>query len=201
MSVNRTCFAHQAVNQKNRRFGSVNALTHLDMPIKRMMQTGTIESLNVSPKGTFEGLLLKTSKGRVQVNFASELSGYFVGVAKSGAEIKLPVEPWEAREGGVHDVFRLNEDFAVRIQEKDRSSKSERQFAGKIVRLNYALHGEVNGGLLDSGEFLHLKPHGAAQVKLKRGMLVSGEGKRKPATGQTIVIEAEQVNGIRLEKH
>ena len=75
------------------------------------------------------------------------------------------------------------------------------RFAGRIERLNYALHGEVNGGILDSGDFLHLKPEGARAVKLKAGMKVEGRGGIKPMVGGHSVIEADDVNGIAIPHH
>ena len=50
----------------------------------------------------------------------------------------------------------------------DSYSKSEAEvadedrFAGNVERLNDSLRGEVNGGILDGGDFLHPKPHGGS---------------------------------------
>ena len=73
-------------------------------------------------------------------------------------------------------------------------------FSGVVERLNYALHGEVNGGILDTGDFLHLKPQGATALNISVGMKVQGIGSIKPAIGGHRVIEAEEVNGIKLDK-
>ena len=70
-----------------------------------------------------------------------------------------------------------------------------RKFSGRIERLNYALHGEVNGGILESGDFLHLKPGGAQAIGLALGMAVEARGKTKPMPGGRFVIEADEVNG------
>ena len=69
-----------------------------------------------------------------------------------------------------------------------------------MERLNFAVHGEVNGAVLDSGDFLHLKPHGAAAIDLTVGINVKGKGPTKPMVGGRRVIEAEEVNGIQMEK-
>jgi hypothetical protein len=75
------------------------------------------------------------------------------------------------------------------------------KFSGRVARLNYALHGEVNGGILESGDFLHLKPEGARAVGLKLGLSVKGKGKTKPMADGHLVIEADEVNGIPIERH
>ncbi len=84
-------------------------------------------------------------------------------------------------------------DNGGRKAEKDH--RAPRRFSGRIERLNYALHGEVNGGILESGDFLHLKPEGARAVGLVVGMAVEARGTTKPMPGGCFVIEAEEVNG------
>jgi hypothetical protein len=101
-------------------------------------------------------------------------------------------EPWGTP---AHKVFRL-----VRVVDKGgRKAETDqhppRNFSGRIERLNYALHGEVNGGILESGDFLHLKPEGARAVGLAVGMAVEARGTTKPMPGGRFVIEADEVNG------
>jgi hypothetical protein len=58
----------------------------------------------------------------------------------------------------------------------------------------------VNGALLESGDFLHVKPHGAAALELRAGMKVKGTGSSKPMFDGHRVIEATEVNGVLMEK-
>ena len=81
------------------------------------------------------------------------------------------------------------------VRQADKNRHSPRKFSGRIERLNYALHGEVNGGILESGDFLHLKPEGAQAVGLVVGMAVEARGTTKPMPGGRFVIEADEVNG------
>jgi hypothetical protein len=64
-------------------------------------------------------------------------------------EVSLEVEPEEPRGTPEHKVFRL-----VRALGKDgdgtQSRTGQHRFSGRVERLNYALHGEVNGGILES---------------------------------------------------
>ncbi len=166
-----------------------------------MKKTGTIEALNLSPKGNYDGFLLRTGKRLVQVNLHKERPKSFDQGLKTGEEISVVVEPEEPRGKPAHVVFRL-----VRVVSADgfpaEDGKIERhEFSGRVERLNYALHGEVNGGLLESGDFLHLKPKGALTLKLKVGMEVKGHGATQPMVGGHMVIEAEEVNGVAIRAH
>jgi hypothetical protein len=86
--------------------------------ITSVKKTGTVHSINISPKGFYEGFLLKSGKNVVQVNLAEE-------------HLKL-----------------------VRVLDNGGRTDEPGKFWGRIERLNYALHGEVNGGILESGDFL-----------------------------------------------
>jgi hypothetical protein len=164
-----------------------------------MKKTGTIEALNVSPKGFHEGFLFRTGKKLVQINLPK---GKLRGLGKdltSGEQIAVEIELEEPHGEPEYTVYRLVRLLGVNGGLANGGDKHGiRHFSGSIARLNYALHGEVNGGVLDSGEFLHLKPEGARAVKLKAGMQVEGKGVTKPMVGDCAVIEAEEVNGIAI---
>ncbi|HEV2175461.1 MAG TPA: hypothetical protein VGR71_17930 [Nitrospira sp.] len=160
-----------------------------------MRKKGILKSLNVSPKGSYEGLLLAVGRQIIQVNFPKD-EAHGLGV-KWVAESTLTVEVIPEKRNGSpeHEVFKflrfLGVDDGTLTTRRDR-------FSGTVERLNYALHGEVNGGILDSGDFLHLKPEGAAALGLKCGMAVEGRGAMKPMVDGHSVIEAEEVNGIAI---
>jgi hypothetical protein len=170
------------------------------MTRKANRKQGTVQSYNVSPKGFYEGLLLQSEDQVVQVNFGPEEGSGVEGWAPIGTVVELEVEPGDTRDASVHEVYRLSRVPARNGDGKQGShGKPDGQFAGTVKQLNYALHGEVNGAILDNGDFLHLKPHGAAAVGLTVGMKVSGKGHSKPMMGGHRVLEAEQVNGIDIE--
>lgn len=154
-----------------------------------MKKTGTIEALNVSPKGFYEGFLLRTGKRIAQINLGKE---HRHNVLKLGEKVTVEVEREEPEGKPAHEVFRL-------VGRIDGAGPSG-DFSGVVVTLNYALHGEVNGGILDSGDFLHLKPAGARAVKLKVGMLVKGKGGTRSMVDGHTVLEADEVNGIAIKR-
>jgi hypothetical protein len=151
-----------------------------------MKKSGTVEALNVSPKGHYEGFLLRTGKHLIQINFGKH-GEHAAEQLKAGDEVTAEVEAEEPHGEPAHRVYRL-----VRL------AGGGSEFSGAVERLNYALHGEVNGGILESGDFLHLKPEGARAAGIKVGLKVKGRGARKPMVGGKSVIEAEEVNGIAI---
>ena len=158
--------------------------------------------MNLSPKGSYEGLLLESEQQVVQVNFPHEWSSAVAELASPGTLVKVEVEPRETRGHAAHSVHNL---ITLSNQEGDTFPTAEpkgrgsRKFSGIVERLNYALHGEVNGAVLNTGDFLHVKPHGAAALQLAVGMKVTGLGPGKPMMEGRWVIEATEVNGVRLE--
>ena len=166
-----------------------------------MKKTGTIEALNVSPKGFYEGFLLRTGKKIIQINLPKEEHGTSGEGLNPGDRVTVEVEPESPRGEPVHEVFRLVGLPGANDHLAKGDKHGTRHFSGRIERLNYALHGEVNGGMMDSGDFLHLKPEGARSVKLTTGMKVNGRGSSRPMLGGHSVMEATEVNGIEIHHH
>lgn len=173
------------------------------MPTRSLTKDGIVQSFNVSPKGNYEGFLLDTNGERIQINFPQQWAASIAGVAAPGTPIHVEIEPREVHGHSSHPVFQLltlSNEKKERFSLQDSIASGNAHFSGKVERLNFALHGEVNGAILDSGDFLHLKPHGAAAIDLTVGMNVKGRGLTKPMVGGHRVIEAEEVNAIQMEK-
>jgi hypothetical protein len=166
-----------------------------------MKKTGTIEAWNISPKGFYEGFLLKTGKKLSQVNLPKDETHTWGAALHPGDQVAIEVDPEPAHGELEHAVFRLSRLRTLNGQSFLGHSVGAPRFTGRIKTLNYALHGEVNGGILDSGDFLHLKPEGARAVALKIGLKVEGHGISKPMVGGHSVIEAEEVNGVAIHRH
>jgi hypothetical protein len=177
------------------RFGGLRASQLL------MKKSGTVEALNVSPKGFYEGFLLKTGKRVVQINFPKEEHEPSARDLKPGQQVTIEVESEQPHGKPEHDVFRLVHLLSVDGRVVETIKQGTSRFSGRIEALNYALHGEVNGGILDSGDFLHVKPEGARALKMKAGMEVEGHGSTRPMVGGHSVIEAEEANGIGIRGH
>jgi hypothetical protein len=136
---------------------------------------GEVTAFNISPKGHIEGVLLRTSSGRAQVNFPKRGSEALPGSMKVGSKVALQVELKSDEEE--HPVYELCD--------------AEAEVTGTVVGLNYALHGEVNGCHLDDGTFVHLKPEGAKRHALRVGNKVRATGVRR-AGPSCVVLDARE---------
>ena len=143
---------------------------------------GEIISFNISPKGHIEGALVETKTGIAQVNFHKHDGQSLARSMPVGSSIDLKVSI--ENEEGPHPVFVVDDE--------------EAEATGTVVRLNYALHGDVNGYHLDDGTFVHVRPKGAKKYQMLVGEMVKATGSRHPGT-DAVVLEAHAVE--RVQKH
>jgi hypothetical protein len=158
-----------------------------------------------SPKGEIEGALLGFENGLAQLVFDrhDDEAGAAFTALRQGQIIVVEAQRADVSDKGVaeHPVFtfvKLAEVDGV-APPKPKSSK-DADYEGTVVRLNYARHGEANGVVLDSGDFIHLKPEGMKKLKLKIGDKVSADGDAHLlATGRGWAVEATSVNGKKVK--
>jgi hypothetical protein len=132
---------------------------------------GKVVAHNISPKGHAEGALIETARGVAQLNFPKHTAADFARRVEVGAAVDLAAEL--ENEDGDHPVYRALE--------------ASGPVTGAVVRLNYALHGEVNGYHLDDGTFVHVKPEGAKRYKLRVGDRVTAEGPRRTGPAAAVL--------------
>jgi hypothetical protein len=166
---------------------------------------GTLRSFNFSPKGGIEGLILEIDEAMAQVTVEPEFGGILVKMLQLGKAVELTVKPEGAGhrdDKKSHDVFRLVgvRDAKGQSVELEGFTGKKAKIEGEVERLNYARHGEANGVVLTSGDFVHMKPHGMNRLPLQVGDKVIAEGQEHPTILGTRVIEAEKVNGKSLDK-
>jgi len=167
---------------------------------------GVVREYNFSPKGGVEGMLLQEGERLVQVNFPPEMGMVVAWAVAAGSRVEATIEPdagTDKHPPGDHPVYRLVSLKEVNGPPFDVESLDENAPAhvdGVVRRLNYANYGEANGVVLDSGDFVHLKPDGMKRAGLSVGQRVAADGKARPMVMGGRVIEADAVNGIHLEK-
>ena len=145
---------------------------------------GRVAALNFSPKGHIEGVMLQTDTGLAQLNFPKHGGDGLTASMAVGK--KVSVQACFSDQAKDHAVYTLSdEDAAV---------------TGTVLRLNRALHGEVNGCHLDDGTFLHLKPEGAHQFKVKVGEVVKATGTRH-AGRDAVVLEVQTLERVGKALH
>jgi hypothetical protein len=162
---------------------------------------GKFEFPLFSPKGGIEGLLINVNGDVVQLTIdkeAEQLSA-LVEDLENGQTLVVDAAPFPHSHKGEseHSVLTLKRVLQIDgVDVKDTSHAKARKFRGKVIRLNYARHGEANGLVLDSGDFIHLKPDGFIAAQLSIGDVVEARGPTKRlVTGNGFVVEAQEVNG------
>lgn len=164
---------------------------------------GRFQHLIYSPKGHIEGVLIDTDGVLTQFVFDrhdEDAAAAFAGLKSGQALVIEGIEEGPSPKGDAeHTVYRF-ERLASVDGKVPRQVDTAGSIDGKVVRFNYARHGQANGVVLDTGDFVHTKPAGLARLALKVGDKVRAEGRSQPlATGQGRVVEAVRVNGQALQ--
>ncbi|SFD72356.1 hypothetical protein [Paracidovorax konjaci] len=164
--------------------------------------SGRFQHLLHSPRGEVEGAMVDVDGVPAQFVFGKhdEHAARAFGALRPGQDVVVegtvaaPAPHGEA----AHEVYAFE-----RLVSVDGAAPTledaPRRAEGRVARIHYARHGEPNGVVLDSGDFIHTRPEGFAQLGLQPGDAVKAEGPGRPlhgAPGQ--VIEARTVNGQAL---
>jgi len=160
---------------------------------------GQFQQLIYSPKGGIEGVLIDTDGVPTQFVFGphDDAAGAAFAGLRTGQTLVLEgTEQGPSPKGEAsHTVYQLERLVSVDGHEP-QGAPAEAEIAGTVVRLNYARHGEANGVVLDTGDFVHTKPDGLKRLGLKVGDQIKAEGASRPlVTGHGRVVEAHSVNG------
>jgi len=101
-----------------------------------------------------------------------------------------------------HPVYELASLKNEQGRELKQPSPEDRKFVhqeGTIKTLNYARHGEVNGAVLDSGDFIHLGPS-AGSIKLAVGQKITVDGVGHPMLmSEHRAVEVVAIDGKMIE--
>ena len=163
---------------------------------------GTCTQLLFSPKGSIEGALVQAKGATVQVTMDPHAGAAFARTAAVGKRVRVlaVVDHSPKTAEGVHPVYQF-ESFAdaagTAVETADVDPKNT-TIKGTVASLHFAKHGQPNGVILETGEFIHLKPHGMNEAKLKVGSKVNAVGEVKMTVLGTRLLEARQINRIEL---
>jgi hypothetical protein len=162
--------------------------------------TGTYRQPIYSPKGELEGLLIEVDGAAVQLVLDPHEHDAAFERLVIGQTLTLEATPSKPSPKGeaAHPVFQLKALTAVDGKKPAAGTPARKLFKGRVELLNYAKHGEPNGVVLDSGDFIHLHPEGFRDAALKIGDTVAAEGDAEPKIGGGFVVEATRVNDIAL---
>ncbi len=170
---------------------------------KTQTLSGTLLQFVFSPKGAVEGLYVALGDAQVQVVIPQECSDALARSLRAGDRVTVRVGlDDESDNDELHRVYRLvavlNDAGKPLSVGGDADGRSK--IVGTVKYLNFAKHGEPNGVVLDSGDFVHLKPEGMKRLQLVVGDAVRAEGKTRSHILGGVVLEAESVNGKKLAK-
>jgi hypothetical protein len=166
---------------------------------KSEILSGRLEQLLFSPKGGIEGLLLKVDAKSIQVSMkpgSADANALNEAVGKP-IEVRACADHSPKTKDGAHPVYRL--DSITKLAGRAFRSNGVRPIEGVVSHIHYAKHGEPNGVILESGEFIHTRPPGMKKLNLHVGSKVSAHGEARTTVLGTSSIEADEVNRVTLE--
>ena len=174
------------------------------MTTQSVFITGTSKYLLFSPKGGIEGILVKFGRELVQIAVDPSTSASLARLAAPGKRVRLLAIPDHSpkTKDAAHPVFKFEsfadaEGDAVELREQDEANVTVK---GVVAALHFARHGQPNGVMLESGEFVHVRPHGMNRVELKVGTKVTAVGAVRMTVLGTRLLEAHRVNGTDLSE-
>jgi hypothetical protein len=139
--------------------------------------SGQLQQILFSPKGGIEGLLVRVGSKSIQISMkpdAADTTALTKAVGKL-IEIKGSADHSPKTKEGAHPVYKL--DVITKIACKAVKSNGDApSISGVVAAIHYAKHGEPNGVVLESGEFIHTRPHGMKKLKLDVGSKVVAYG-------------------------
>jgi hypothetical protein len=167
---------------------------------KSQTLSGHLNQILFSPKGGLEGLLMTVDDETLQISMPStatdaEALSRAVG---QDIEVKAAADESPKTKHGAHRVYKL--EVITKIAGKAfKPSADNDRIKGVVAAIHYAKHGEPNGVILESGEFIHTRPHGMKKLKLKVGSKVTATGELRMTVLGTSLIEAHEVNRVSIE--
>jgi hypothetical protein len=162
--------------------------------------TGRLQQLLFSPKGGIEGVMLIVDSRIVQVSMRHDEADAKTLQQAVGEpiELKASADHSPKARGGTHAVYKLHAVYTLGGKSV-RPKEGTPAISGLVASIHYAKHGEPNGVVLESGEFIHTRAPGMKKLKLELGARVTAKGELRMTVLGTPLMEAHQVNRVTLE--
>jgi len=163
---------------------------------------GRFQHLLHSPRGEVEGVMIDVDGVPAQFTFGKndERAARAFEALRPGQALVVEgtVAPAPRHGEAAHEVYALER--LVSIDGTPAApDEAVRRAQGRVARIHHARHGEPNGVVLDSGDFVHMRPDGFAALPLQTGDAVEASGPARPLRGAAgHVIDARTVNGQTL---
>jgi hypothetical protein len=167
--------------------------------VKSKSLSGRLQQLLFSPKGGIERLLLQVDHKPQQVCMkpgTADAKALNDAVGKPIEVIASPDHSLKIK-AGAHPVYQL--DSITTLAGKACKPNAPQPISGVVANIHYAKHGEPNGVILESGEFIHTRPHGMTKLKIQIGSRVVAHGEARLTILGSALIEAHEVNRVTIE--
>jgi hypothetical protein len=112
-------------------------------------------------------------------------------------QVKVSADHSPKTKDRAHPVYQL--DSITKLAGKIFKSNGTQPIEGVVSHIHYAKHGEPNGVILESGEFIHTRPHRMKKLNLHVGSKVIAHGEARTTVLGTSLIEVHEVNRVTLE--
>jgi hypothetical protein len=160
---------------------------------------GVVDGYNLDPHGEVDSVVLKAGDRLAQFNLPPHLSAVLTAAAPVGQKVTLAGVP--ERAVGDRTLYRLTKLTGPDGKSIDVGTPGAEQPAhvdGTVKRLNISPRGEVDGVLLDTGDFVHTGPESAATLAV--GAKLTADGPAQPMLDGHKAIEATTVNGTPVRR-
>lgn len=165
--------------------------------------TGICRQWLFSPKGEIEGVLLAVKGAVVQLSLDAATGLALTRSSAVGKRIRAlaTADHSPKTAGAAHPVYKFVSfaDAAGEAADPPGADPAKAVLKGVVAALHFARHGEPNGVVLETGEFIHLRPHGMALLGLGVGAEVRAVGSLKLTVLGLPMLEAHQVNRVVID--
>ena len=162
--------------------------------------SGTVTGYNRDPHGRINGLVLGSGSQTIQLNAPPDWGDALQTAAPLKESISATAVP--ERVVGDRTVDRLVtlSGHGKTLTAGGPGERHPMHLDGTVASLNFSPRGELDGALLDSGDFVHVNPGSAAKLGLAVGQKLSVDGQAEPTSDGHQAVEAETVNGTTLPR-
>ncbi|MGN6727349.1 MAG: hypothetical protein ACTHLZ_15625 [Tepidisphaeraceae bacterium] len=162
---------------------------------------GTVAGYNHAPRGEVDGFVLQVGDKLVQVNLPPTIGSMVPTIAPMGKSVKIMGSKMET--DADHEVYEFRGmdtgEAAPAPSDKPDEDKSV-HVEGTIKSLNYARRGEIDGAMLDTGDYVHVGPREAKDAGLKVGDKLTADGRATAMADGKQAVDADMLNGKKVER-
>jgi hypothetical protein len=162
--------------------------------------SGEVQAYNLDPRGNVSSIVLKDGDHLAQFNLPPDAGSVISAAAPVGQTVQASgIAEVDASDRAIYRLTSLTGANNQKITLPSRESRQQLHTDGTIKQLNYGRRGELDGAILDNGDFVFIGPRSAAQLKLTVGEKITADGLGQMTLSGHNVIMADKVNDTTIE--